>query len=207
MHPWKVIRKGLFVLMAILLITACAPNDTQDNQQNGQQESQPFQGQNENRNVDQNNQDQVLEDFDREEAQKTAERLAELATRVEEVNDATAVVIGPWAVVGIDVDASYDRGRVGNIKYSVAEALKEDPAGAYAVVTADPDTMQRLREMRAAIENGEPVEGIMNELAEMVGRLMPQIPREVETPKSAPEQKHNIDEAEKSRDINRLEQS
>ena len=119
------------------------------------------------------------------------------------MNDATAVVVGPWAVVGIDIDASYDRGRVGNIKYSVAEALKEDPAGAYAVVTADPDTLQRLREMREAIQNGEPVEGIMNELAEIVGRLMPQIPRESESPQRAPQQKDNVDEAEKSKRLNR----
>ena len=73
------------------------------------------------------------------------------------------------------------------------------------MVTADPDTLQRLREMREAIQNGEPVEGIMNELAEIVGRLMPQIPREVESPQRTPQQKDNVDEAEKSKDLNRLE--
>lgn len=47
-------------------------------------------------------------------AQEVAERLVKLATRVEQVNDATAVVVGRWAVVGIDLDATLDRARVRN---------------------------------------------------------------------------------------------
>ncbi len=206
MFQRRISRRILLTLTALLIITACTPNGTTPNDtQEPEREPQPFQGQSEREPVKENGRDQVVEEFDRKTAQQTAERLAKLATRVSEVNDATAVVVGPWAVVGIDIDASYDRGRVGNIKYSVAEALKQDPAGAYAVVTADPDTLQRLREMREAIQNGEPVEGIMNELAEIVGRLMPQIPREVESPQRTPQQKDNVDEAEKSKDLNRLE--
>ena len=40
------------------------------------------------------------------------------------VNDATAVVVGKYAIVGIDVKAKLDRTRVESIKYSVAESLK-----------------------------------------------------------------------------------
>ncbi|MDA5108732.1 YhcN/YlaJ family sporulation lipoprotein [Brevibacillus thermoruber] len=127
--------------------------------------------------------------------QATANRLVQLATRVKNVNNATAVVLGKWAVVGIDVNAHLDRPEVGVIKYSVAEALKEDPQGANAIVTADPDIVQRLREMAADIQRGHPVAGFAEELGDIVGRLMPQFPRDVrkreETPSRENEQRIN----------------
>ncbi|KNB72428.1 YhcN/YlaJ family sporulation lipoprotein [Brevibacillus reuszeri] len=112
-------------------------------------------------------------------SQATADRLVQLATRVKKVHGATAVVIGKLAVVGIDVDAHLDRPEVGVIKYSVAEALKEDPQGANAVVTADIDIVQRLKEMAADIRQGHPVSGFAEELADIVGRIIPQLPRNV----------------------------
>ncbi|MFD2371031.1 YhcN/YlaJ family sporulation lipoprotein [Brevibacillus sp. GCM10020057] len=128
-------------------------------------------------------------------SQATADRLVQLATRVKKVNGATAVVIGKYAVVGIDVDAHLDRPEVGVIKYTVAEALKEDPQGANAVVTADPDIVQRLREMTADIRRGHPVSGFAEELADIVGRIIPQMPRDVrkreETPSQENEQRIN----------------
>ncbi len=128
-------------------------------------------------------------------SQATADRLVQLATRVKKVNGATAVVIGKMAVVGINVDPHLDRPEVGVIKYSVAEALKEDPQGATAIVTADPDIVQRLREMTADIRRGHPVSGFAEELADIVGRIMPQLPRDVrkreETPSKENEQRIN----------------
>ena len=112
-------------------------------------------------------------------SQATAQRLVQLASRVKNVNSATAVVLGKYAVVGIDVKATLDRPEVGVIKYSVAEALKEDPQGATAIVTADPDIVQRLREMSTQMKQGRPVAGIMNELADIVGRIIPQLPQDV----------------------------
>ena len=61
------------------------------------------------------------------------------------MNDATAVVLGPYAIVGIDVNKNLDRSEVGSIKYSVAESLKNDPYGARAVVVADPDMNARVK--------------------------------------------------------------
>lgn len=116
----------------------------------------------------------------------TADRLVQLASRVKNVNDATAVVIGKWAVVGIDVNAHLDRPEVGVIKYTVAEALKEDPQGANAIVTADVDIVARLREMNTDIRQGRPVAGFAEELADIVGRLIPQLPRNVQKQEQKP---------------------
>ncbi|WP_236838486.1 YhcN/YlaJ family sporulation lipoprotein [Caldalkalibacillus salinus] len=153
----------------------------QQGQQNGQQQQNQAKGQQQGQQ-DNNNMRAPQSPNQSARAQEIADRLADLATQVDQVNDATAVVVGRYAVVGIDVDAELDRSKVGSIKYSVAEALKADPRGAYAVVTADVDTYYRLQEMGEEIRNGRPLAGVMDELAGIVGRLMPQLPRQVEKP-------------------------
>ncbi|MGN7389411.1 YhcN/YlaJ family sporulation lipoprotein [Bacillus safensis] len=106
-----------------------------------------------------------------------AQHLVNVTEHVADVNDATAIVIGRYAVVGIDVKNDLDRSKVETIKYSVAKALRNDPEGANAVVVADPDTVSRLKEMGKEIQAGRPVSGIMDELAAIVGRVMPEMPR------------------------------
>ncbi|MGG3562059.1 YhcN/YlaJ family sporulation lipoprotein [Neobacillus rhizosphaerae] len=123
-----------------------------------------------------------IENVDRKTGQEISKRLVKLATSVPNVNDATAVVIGNYAIVGIDVNAKIDRSQVGSIKYSVAESLRKDPYGAKAVVVADADTTARLKEIQGDIKKGRPVQGIMEELADVAGRLMPEIPGDLITP-------------------------
>ncbi|MGX6442089.1 YhcN/YlaJ family sporulation lipoprotein [Neobacillus sp. K501] len=151
-----------------------------------------------NTNTAQNDQKQNLinvknseiENVDRKTGQQVSKRLVELATSIPEVNDATAVVLGRYAIVGIDVNSKVDRSQVGSIKYSVAESLKNDPYGARAVVIADADTNQRLKEISADIQKGRPIRGIMEELADVAGRLMPEIPAKIidPNPTKAPEE-------------------
>ena len=105
-----------------------------------------------------------------------SKRLVGIATDVPGVNDATAVVAGDYAVVGIDVDNKLDRNRVGSIKNAVTNALKNDPYGANTVVTSDPDIIQRLKNMGTHIRNGRPISGIADELAAIVERIMPDVP-------------------------------
>ncbi|UZJ77300.1 YhcN/YlaJ family sporulation lipoprotein [Fictibacillus sp. KU28468] len=124
-------------------------------------------------------------------SQQVSQHLVELITGIPGVEDATAVVLGRYAVVGIDVDSKLDASRTGTIKYSVAEALKKDPYGANAVVTADPDTVQRLREMGIQIRQGHPIGGIIRELSAIVGRLMPQVPNNTDSRKPSPTETNN----------------
>ncbi|GAA0338662.1 YhcN/YlaJ family sporulation lipoprotein [Bacillus carboniphilus] len=143
----------------------------------------------------------TFDTVDRKSGQQISEHLVELTTRVPNVKDATAVVLGNYAIVGIDVDENMERSQVGTVKYSVIEALKQDPYGAEAIVVADPDIMQRLNEIGSDIERGEPVQGIMNELSDIVGRIMPDIPEHLNetTPKQATEkQKGNVNQKERN---------
>jgi YhcN/YlaJ family sporulation lipoprotein len=141
-----------------------------------------------------------IQNVDRKTGQEISKHLVMLATSIPNVNDATAVVLGKYAIVGIDVNAKIDRSQVGSIKYSVAEALRKDPRGANAVVVADPDTYQRLKDISAEIQKGKPIQGIMNQLAEIAGRLMPEIPGNLinPTPKTGTEdQKSKLPENER----------
>jgi YhcN/YlaJ family sporulation lipoprotein len=121
-----------------------------------------------------------------ENPKKVAAHLESLARGVEGVKSANCVVFGKYAIVGIDVDEKMERTQVGTLKYAVAEAFRKDPYGIDAIVTADIDLAQRVREIRADVNKGRPISGFAEELADMVGRLIPQIPRNIIPPK-APE--------------------
>lgn len=132
----------------------------------------------------------AIQEVDQTSGQEISKRLVELASSIPNVNDATAIVLGKYAIVGIDINKNLERSEVGSIKYSVAESLKNDPYGARAVIIADPDLNARLKEVSTDIQKGEPIQGIMNELADIAGRVMPEIPADIiePKPKNAPEE-------------------
>ena len=137
--------------------------------------------------------------------QEIASHLASLATEVPDVRDAAAIIAGPYAVVGIDIDEATERQRVGTIKYSVNEALQKDPYGKTAVVVADADLTERIREMGNKIQQGYPVAGVVDELAEIVSRYMPSFPVPDNRPQDEEENKQKVpeDERQKIEDIQR----
>ncbi|WP_117169832.1 YhcN/YlaJ family sporulation lipoprotein [Paraliobacillus sediminis] len=135
--------------------------------------------------ANQGNEDHVLHVKDSEASQdnngsnqEIAKHLASLANNVPDVNDATAIIAGPYAVVGIDVNKEIDRTRVGSIKYAVTEALHDDPYGKTAMVIADADATERIKAMARSVQTGNPVSGVIEELSAIVGRYMPELPPE-----------------------------
>ncbi len=142
----------------------------------------------------------TIQNVDKQTGQQISKHLADLATSIPKVNDATAVVLGRYALVGIDVNQDLDRSEVGSIKYSVAESLKNDPYGARAIIIADPDINARLKEIGEDIQRGEPIEGIMNELADIAGRVIPEVPADIKDPvqtKSVDDPKKTLNSNEK----------
>jgi YhcN/YlaJ family sporulation lipoprotein len=117
-----------------------------------------------------------------------SERLEQIATSIPQVESANCVVMGNTAVVGINLPPEMDRSKVGTIKLSVAEALKKDPYGADAIVTADLDLSARIRKIRDHIREGRPISGFAQEMAEIIGRAIPQMPRDV-SPSPSPQSK------------------
>jgi|SRR5699024_1579747 len=107
-----------------------------------------------------------------------ADHLAKISKDVPGVNEAISLVLGPYALVGIDVEDQLDSSRVGTIKYSVTEALRDDPYGKTAVVIADPDMTERVRVIREKINEGKPSKAIFDEIASIVARTIPITPTE-----------------------------
>lgn len=174
MEVYIKLKKIFLTAATIFILSGCNPNRN-DNQQYI------------------NVKNSYIQNVDQKTGQEISRHLVKLATDTPNVNDATAVVLGNYAIVGIDVNSKLDRSQVGSIKYSVAEALRKDPRGANALVIADPDTYQRLKDISAEIQKGRPIQGIMNELAEIAGRVMPEIPGNLvnPTPKTGTEDQKN----------------
>lgn len=126
-----------------------------------------------------------------------ASHLVDVADSVPDVNNSVAIVLGPYAVVGLDVDGDLERSRVGTVKYSVLEALQKDPYGKTAVVVADGDVADRIREMNRKVQEGYPIQGIVEELAAIVGRYMPNFPVPENMPKDPDQNKELLPEEEK----------
>lgn len=182
-------RKLIFSLATLILMSGCSMDDTSKEPKD--------QGKNGLTQVH----NSTIQESDRRTGQKTSKRLTDLAQSVPEVNDATAVVIGKYALVGIDIDADIERSQVGTVKYSVGETLKDDPYGAYAIVVADPDLYARIKEVAADIKNGQPVRGILNELADITSRVIPEVPGDTlaPTPTKVTEDRGNSPDNENDR--------
>ncbi|WP_425462080.1 YhcN/YlaJ family sporulation lipoprotein [Mesobacillus subterraneus] len=174
------------VLSLLTLITAC---NLQNNASQNDRDQNKVRVQN-----------STIQEVDRESGQRISRHLVNLTTHIPNVDDAAAVVLGRYAIVGIDVDDNMERSEVDTVKYTVAEALKKDPHGARAVVVADPDITARLREISADIRNGQPLMGIMNELSDITGRIMPEVPADMIEPqnnKPTEDPKKKLDQSEK----------
>lgn len=117
--------------------------------------------------------------------------LENIVKSLPQVEDAHCVVFGNTAIVGINVQPGLDRARVDSIKYSAAEALKKDKYGVNSLVTADLDLDQRIREIRDDINNGRPLAGFAEELGDIIGRIMPQIPRDINPVDQPPTPQNN----------------
>jgi len=157
--------KKELVILAIMLVSLAGCNS---------QATPPS----ENSNQDMNMQ-QIKHQSTTDNDEDTVRYLEELARGIEGVNDAHVVLVGKTAVVGIDVDPELERSRVGTIKYSVSEAFSKDPRGVNAIVTADIDLRERIAEIGGDINAGRPIQGVLEELSDIVGRIVPQIPADL----------------------------
>lgn len=185
-------RKSFIILMAVLSISACS----QKQENIGETDVTPRGVSVQDSHLDYNQGQNYTDD-------ERANHLANLAASVPDVQNATAVVIGNLAVVGIDIDQDVERSKVGTIKYSVTESLRHDPQGAGAIVVADPDLNARLKEVGEDARAGKPIRGVLNELADIVGRIIPDVPLPEEG--KNPQVEVNEKDQQNDQDIQRIQ--
>lgn len=181
-------RIGILCIVSLLMLVGCQQKDKENALPDEQASDEFVQVKNSSPQQQENLTNKEL-----------ANHLAEVAGDVPSVHDAAAVVAGPYTVVGIDVDKDLDRSRVGTVKYSVSEALQHDPYGKTAVVVADADVMQRIRNMSDKVGQGHPVRGVVDELSEIVGRYMPDFPISENQPQEPDQNKEELPDDEKKR--------
>ncbi|UOQ85453.1 YhcN/YlaJ family sporulation lipoprotein [Gracilibacillus salinarum] len=129
--------------------------------------------------------------------QEKAQYLANIASQVPNVNDATALITNRGVIVSIDVDEDLDRSRVGTIKYAVLEALEHDPYGRKAIIIADADVFKRLQAMGEKIQEGHPIEAFTEEIANITGRWMPELPLNEKQTENIDQNKQIMEDQEK----------
>ncbi|MDQ0192600.1 YhcN/YlaJ family sporulation lipoprotein [Paenibacillus wynnii] len=168
-------RKPMCLLLVLLLLTSCGIVNKESSP--SPQNQQSANNNNGDSDIRQLTNDGATPANDNSDI-ATKDHLEQLAIRVPGVNGAHCVVMGNTAIVGIDVDGNLPRSRVGTIKYSVAEALRKDPAGLNALVTSDMDLSNRLAELSRHVGQGHPVSGFAAEMADIIGRILPQLPED-----------------------------
>jgi YhcN/YlaJ family sporulation lipoprotein len=181
-------RKSLCLLLVLLLLTSCGIANKESSPSPQSKQSPETLNSQGNRGVRPLSDDAAAQrdelnagqssDAQGENDVALKDHFEQLAKRVPGVNGAHCVVMNNVAVVGIDVEGSLGRSRVGSIKYSVAEAIRKDPRGVKALVTADMDISNRLNEMGRHISKGNPVSGFASEMADIIGRIIPQLPED-----------------------------
>jgi len=154
----KKLKSTLLIFVALLilgsLLGACSPASRPGPTQPNPEMQAP--------QVQQSNQDSTK-------AKAIAERVDK---DVQEINSASVVISGNQAWVGVD---AYANAQVtAQVKERISGIVKEMEPGVQTVyVTADADTVTRLRKIANDIAAGKPVSGFVNELAEIAGRIAP----------------------------------
>ena len=105
-----------------------------------------------------------------------SQMIAEKISNMEEINSATVVLANNSAWVGVDMKASTTPTMTNELKNKITDMVKtEDKAVQTVYVTADADTVTRLRNMAQDIASGRPVSGFIQELTEIGRRITPTV--------------------------------
>lgn len=103
-----------------------------------------------------------------------AENIADSVVDIAGVDDATVVITGDTALVGVDI-AGKDNGEVtDNLKRSIINVVKKvDNRIDNVVVTASPDFFDRIDNIARDINRGKPLSGFVDEVNEIIRRVAP----------------------------------
>lgn len=117
----------------------------------------------------------VASEMTDEEALTAAEKVSTEVARLSEIDEATTVVVGDTALIGVSFDAQYQGEMTTRIKDMVADRAKTADSRIQNVwVTADPDLLERVRAIWEQRDGGSAIADITDEFQEIVNRLMPQ---------------------------------
>lgn len=115
-------------------------------------------------------------DRDQNEDVRRARLIADRVEDIDGIRAATVIVSGTTAYVGVDLSANAEGKLTNELKNTVVNtAKKTDKTLSRVYVSADVDTVARLRNYARDIERGRPMSGFVNEINEMFRRPAPTV--------------------------------
>ncbi|MFO7263314.1 MAG: YhcN/YlaJ family sporulation lipoprotein [Bacillota bacterium] len=100
-----------------------------------------------------------------------ADRMAEVAAAVDGVENATAVIVGATAYVGLDLDPQVGRRKADAVEEEVARRVNRAVPRYHVIVTSDVDMLGQLTEIDNGLRAGRPIEQFRDQLDVINQRL------------------------------------
>lgn len=163
----KNLRKLAFITMAIMLISilaiGCAPEE----------EPTPPPENGEETDIDEDETD-IDEDVDEDNVGARADDIADAVVDIDRVNDATVVISGDTALVGVDVEDEVEGALSEDIRQEIEDVVKsEDETIDRVVVTGEPDLFERIDRVTQDIRQGSPLTDLNDEIEDILGTIEP----------------------------------
>lgn len=108
-------------------------------------------------------------------ANRKAQNITNKLTAMEPIENASCVVNGKTALVGIDVaDDQQGNNNTQNLKNDLVTKIKKmEPGITNVVITESPDLYQRINNLSKDATTGNTMRGMTNEFTEIMNRIMP----------------------------------
>lgn len=107
-------------------------------------------------------------------AHALATKLADNVKKVNGVKNATVVVSGSTAFVGLEIEPVIEDKKTNEIKSKAAKSVKNTDSSIKTVhVTTDPNLITRIKKIASGIMSGKPISSFSNEIAEITRRITP----------------------------------
>ncbi|NLW22374.1 MAG: YhcN/YlaJ family sporulation lipoprotein [Tissierellia bacterium] len=102
------------------------------------------------------------------------ERIAERIANLKEINNASVLISGNTAIVGVDMDRNLQGNMTTALKQKIERIVRNaDDRITNVSITADPDLFTRISNMAKDIRDGRPVTGFAREFQEILRRISP----------------------------------
>lgn len=166
----------LIILLVSLSIIACQPTEKPEDN-NGDS----YNDQNMNNNEDMNNEDMNNEDtgmgnenMNGNQMDNKSEMIADKLVEMQGVDDATVVISGNTAMVGVDISGTMEGNMTDKVKNDIKSKVRETDSNIKQVmVSASPDIFNRLDNIAQKINQGDAIEGFRDEINEIMKRMTP----------------------------------
>ncbi|WHH58879.1 YhcN/YlaJ family sporulation lipoprotein [Petroclostridium sp. X23] len=105
-------------------------------------------------------------------ANTTAQNIANQLSAMDNVEDATVVISGNTALVGVDIKDNYNNHE--QLKSNMVQKVKSmAPNVTNVAITESPDLYERITNLSRDMRNGTVMQGLSNEFTEIVNRITP----------------------------------